>query len=980
MKQFNLHKLYNAVLAAFVLVSAIACTAEEETFEVVNGTGSSGLVEVKIGIMAPEGDKASVGTRAVDEYAVNNLYILVFDANGVLRFKQYFNSSELNTPNDTYQGATSAENTNYVTATIPIGKSYIYGFANIDSEVYGNIKGQLDAINSLNDMQKAKVTIQETARNLTRVGSTLLMAGSCSNNNDSSYTVSTTTKEIKHIRLKRLDSQITFNFSAGTGSTFTALEWYCVNAPTSSMLLEKNANRSATTYGNWDASNNTNDFYTTYETKKYITNNTFTFFMPENRKVAKNNISNYNDRERETKENKLNHVPGTPRTYINAPDNATYVVVHGTFEGKSSGKDVSADVTYVIHLGYLNNNANDFFSNRNTKYTYNVKVVGVESIILEVLQDQETAPGTTGEVIYLTNNNIYTLDSHYETALFEFNLDDLVSRYEKAQGFENGRRFRSIVTTPYSNLNYVDETKDKAWIKFVQNENASSALQTYNPNAQTFLTVDEMLQQLEEAAKEYVEHNNIIAPFNNQKKASYTCYIDEFYYEDKDLPIAKGVAVNTFKDQLADKGVNLWKSFANQPNRKMYVLCASQNSTDGESTVVNSAYIIEQRSIRTFYSTDPTTHEVIAYGVETINETGKLDWKGTKEITKKKNSTKDGWSNYWGMVEGQKWNTLINHHANGYTSVAQNSTVQTNAKENLQEGMTFLMGMQKDYKYAYYACMQRNRNESGNETIEKNDLKWFLPSVEQMQSYYIGETEMEEAQLYHYPVVENTKNSTDQRGKVYKHYATSTNKDDSEYGYYILWAEEGTSFSTMKERNDWAGNSGNGGKYWKNYNYHYRCVRYLGTDNSRSTGEPYDNFATLAKNGGYDAITYDLLSSDARNRSAVTNQENLGAHIYDEEGNNLSPKGFQIWHNNVDKTRNYLYDIQDNCTKLGAGWRIPNLRELTLMRQLNVKDLNTMCRTRFKYDFRKTWGTRTGGNIQMENIDNNMIRCVKDIQ
>ena len=126
MKLFDLRKLYNVALVAFVLVSAIACTAEEETFEVVNGTESSGLVEVKIGIMAPEGDKASVGTRAVDEYAVNNLYILVFDANGVLRFNQYFNSSELNAPSDTYQGTTSAENTNYVTATIPIGKSYIY--------------------------------------------------------------------------------------------------------------------------------------------------------------------------------------------------------------------------------------------------------------------------------------------------------------------------------------------------------------------------------------------------------------------------------------------------------------------------------------------------------------------------------------------------------------------------------------------------------------------------------------------------------------------------------------------------------------------------------------------------------------------------------------------------------------------------------------------------------------------------------------
>ena len=89
-------------------------------------------------------------------------------------------------------------------------------------------------------------------------------------------------------------------------------------------------------------------------------------------------------------------------------------------------------------IRFLLINVKMFFSNRNTKYTYNVKVVGVESILLEVLQDQETAPGTTGEVIYLTNNNIYTLDSHYETALFEFNLDDLVSRYEKAQGFERG--------------------------------------------------------------------------------------------------------------------------------------------------------------------------------------------------------------------------------------------------------------------------------------------------------------------------------------------------------------------------------------------------------------------------------------------------------------------------------------------------------------------------------------------------------------
>lgn len=981
MKRFDLHKFFNALLAMFVLVAAFACTAEDETLEVMGSTESSGLVEVKIGVMAPEADKASVNTRAVDENAVNNLYVLIFDANGALRYNRYFESAELNQQGETYQGNTNAENTNYITATVPVGKAYIYGFANIDSEVYGNLKDQLDGISSLNEMLAAKVSIQESARNLTRIGSSLLMSGSCSNNDDGSYTVTANTTEIKHIRLKRVDSEITFNFSAGEGSTFTALEWYCVNAPMSSMLVEKNANRQASQYGNWDASDDEDDFYTTYENMKYITDNTFTFYIPENRKLSKNTINSYNQRELETTENKLAHVPGTPREYVNAPDNATYVVVHGTFEGKSLGQEVSADVTYVIHLGYLHNNANDFFSNRNTKYTYNVKVVGVESIIIEVEQDEENVPGATGEVINLTNNNIYTLDSHYETVLLQFDLNDLVSRYQKAQGYENTRRFRSIVSTPYSNLENVDEDKDKAWVKIVLNENAATTLQKYNPRGQTFLTVDDMLQQLEAAAKEYLDNGNIIAPFNRSGKVSYTCYVDEFYYEDKDLPVVNGIQVNAFKSQLPDGGVNLWKSFANQPNRKLYVLCASQNSTDGESTVVNSAYIIEQRSIRTFYSTDPSTNQVIAYGVETINETGKLDWKGSRNNVPTATSTDDGWANFWSFTNGLNWDNIINHQANGYTSVSQNTDVQNNAKQNLQDGgMSFLQGMKDDYKYAYMACMQRNRNETGGDNVEQGDVKWYLPSVEQLQAFYIGEVVLEEAQLFHYPTVNNTANSQAQRGQVYKHYATSTGTSNDDYSFYILWSEEGTSISTMSERYSWANNSGNGGTYWRNYNYHYRCVRYLGADNSRSSGEPYDNYVELGRSGNYQAVTYDLLNSESRDRTAVTNQGNLGAHIYDEEGNNLSPKGFLIWNTNQTASDNYLYSEQDVCTRIGAGWRIPNLRELTLMRQLEVQNLSTLCRTRFKYDYRDTWNvSSSNGNIQMQQHPNT-VRCVKDIQ
>ncbi len=983
MKRNSLYKFLNGMLAMFAVVAIIACTADDVPFEVQENTESR-LVEVKIGVSTPERDKAEVTTKVVDENAVSDLYVFVFDASGKIVFKQYYDEAALNVNGETYQGNTTTENTNYITATVPVGQAYIYGFANINSDIYGNIKSQLDAINTREALLGASVNIQSTARNLTRVGATYLMAGICADANKDYYTITATTREIKHIRLKRLDSEITFNFSAAnSNSTFTALDWYCVNAPASSMLLEKRADRASTTYGNWDASNNAADFYTTYESKKYIDGNSFTFYIPENRKVSKNIFTDYKERERETLENKQNHVPGTPRIYENAPDNATYVVVHGTYEGTTDAsqqegttgeQQVSADVTYVIHLGYLNNDADDFFSNRNTKYTYNVKVAGVNSIVVEVESkgDEdgtiENVPGATGEVVFLSSSNIYKLDSHYETVLLEFEINDLVSRYRKAQEIE-GKRFHSAVSTPYSNMTGVDGEKDRAWVKIVQNNNAEQTLATYNKDA-AFLTVDGLLDELEVAVESYLESDEqtIPAPFNAAGKVTYTCFVDEYYYDEADLPVAKS--------GLADNGVNIWKSFANQPDRKLYLLCATQNSEDGESSLVNSAYILEQRSIRTFYSTDPSTGQVIAYGVETINETGKLNWKGSQGIANPA-STNDGWANFKTLVNGAAWNTIINHPANGYTNVEMNKAIQSNSKENLQTNdMNFLQGMNNAYQYAYIACMQRNRNESGSDNVADADLKWYLPAVEQMQAFYIGEQVLEEAQLFHYPEVANTANSQAARGQVYKHFATSTDRDRSnnDYGFYILWSEEGTSVSTMAERNSWANNSGNGGSYWSNYNYHYRCVRYLGTDNSRSGNEPYDSYMEYNNN----VVTYDLLNSKVRNRSKVTNG-NLGSHEYDEEGNELYAGGFEVYTRNLSASQNYLTSSNDNCSRLGNGWRIPNLREMTLMRQLEISGLNTLCRTRFKYDFRDTWSVSSAtANIQMQGLTNS-IRCVRDI-
>ena len=120
-------------------------------------------------------------------------------------------------------------------------------------------------------------------------------------------------------------------------------------------------------------------------------------------------------------------------------------------------------------------------------------------------------------------------------------------------------------------------------------------------------------------------------------------------------------------------------------------------------------------------------------------------------------------------------------------------------------------------------------------------------------------------------------------------------------------------------------------------------------------------------------------------RSAASNGD-LGAHIYDQYQNELWEKGIEISSKNIETDGiNTLEDMDNLCNKSfnqgdGYAWRIPNLRELTLMRQMQVDDIATLCRTKFKYDFRTSWwvGGKTQ-NIQMQGLGSK-IRCVRDIK
>ena len=974
MKTTNQHRLYAYLLGALLLLCTNACT--DENLDSLNQENE--LIEVKLGIASPT-PMNIVSSRASDD-AVLNMFVFVFNASEQLVFKQYYDDSTINKPNETYQGNTTSLNTNYVTAKVPVGKAYIYGIANINSEVYGNLYDELDAIEDRDDLMNMSLTILESARNLTRVGTTYLMAGACTDSDDKEYyTITKGTTDIKHIKLKWVDSQITFNFSnAGNCTKFTATEWYCVNAPATTMLLEKNTTGSE--YAGWDASNIAADFYHTYESKNRIEKNTFTFYMPENRKVAKNEISEYSQREKEYLDDKLAHAnnPDKPRSYVNAPDNATYIVVHGKFEGKTSDNisktesynnaNATANVTYVIHLGNSDDNPADFFSNRNTKYTYNVTVKGVDSIVIEVETNEEKAPGATGEVTFTGESQTYILDAHYETVLLKFNVNSLVSKYQLAQNVDDENTFKCIVSTPYTNMAGCNEAKDLAWVKFFRNANAETTLATYNSNT-NYLTATDLLAELEHAVEAFIDNDNKIPSgsiFNSNGDVTYTCFVDEFYYDEADLPVTK--------TSLADGGVNIWKSFVNQPDRKLYLVCSTSNSEDGESTIISSEYIFSQRSIKTFYATDPSSEKVIAYGVETLNETGMLKWATSNRIRYSNwtGSRMDGWTNFKNLVNSQTWTTLVSPSANGYANVEAN--------KNVVDGDAYLNGMTTNYREAYIACMQRNRNESGSSNVSDADLKWYLPSIEQLQGLYLGEPVIGEARLFNYPDPEKYKTMSG----VAMHFVSSSKKENNYQQFYFMWAEEGTSVATIRERISW------GGSFYTTDNWHYRCVRYLGEDKTISNSEPYSNY--IQKDG--QKIEYPLINTALKDRTKVLNGE-LDVHFYNEEVNKLSPNGFEVQSVNVDATSidNSLDGLITPCSKLGDGWRVPNLREFTLMYQLDFIGGTTenakkglICRTKYPYEYRDYWSigntNRPNGEIQMNQLSssNVKIRCVRDVQ
>ena len=850
-------------------------------------------IPVKIFLSAPEAE-TQVSSRVSNENNIQDFYLFVFNSSGTLNFKKYYTATDLITaPN--VQGVITTLDANYVVETLKTGDSYIYAVANVNSDYYQGLKDDLDEFEVGTDCMTdfVNLKLENAKQSLERTADTyMLMSGTCKEGDKDTYTIAKD-KDIKTIHLRRIDSQITFNFSKGTKCTnFKATRWYIENAPIYSYLIERPAGTGKDC--TWDASVNLgdadtpSDYFSTYSKTegdlREVLNNTFSFYMPENRKNGDSEyIQTYKERELQVKDADRKN-----GAWKYAPLNGTYVVVQGIYEGKADhtefGKDqdVTANVTYKIHLGYVDNNPADFFSKRNTKYTYNVTINGVNDIVLEVETSggdenpTENAPGATGEVVFNNETKLFNLDAHYEQILLTFDQSELAARYKED--------FQCIVSTPFTQYG-VSRTVDMDWVKVLKNENASKVFQAYPGNESASLqSVNDMLTDLY-----YASHpsdtegkpNKDYTDFFTNGKVTYTCYVNEFYYES----VPKGSLLTV------SESVPLWKYFVNQANRKMYIVCHTDLSDDDESSIVSSEYLISQRSIQTFYNySDKTlTGLTKAYGLETINETGWLEWGSPSSQPTDENN---GWENTKSMLPAEStWSSLVNISDNGYKDVTSNENMNKTINdmfmvENKYEGdidgqQYYMQGMNTDYQKAYIACMQRNRDNDGENDIDNDEIRWYLAAYNQYVGMYVGEASLSpESRLYYYP-------ETYDPSENLKHYASSTTDNNSTR---IIWTEEGTSFSTLAQRRGWDGTNNAPKDSWNDWGIptiHYRCVRNLGT-----TYGIYDNYVTGPSSkpiSGTVEINPSYLNFNINSRRDATTGE-LNPHTYrpDEMDNKLS--------------------------------------------------------------------------------------------
>lgn len=860
------------------------------------------------------------------------------------------------------------------------------------------------------------------------------------------------------IKMKRAMAHITFNIAAnptGAKGTFTPTSFRVYNIPTKSHLtngIPEGTNLLTTGVANSDEEyvNTAFENIGTAQGGNY----SFNFYMPENVQ-APGASSDYNSRE-EWNGNENSGASAENKKWTNAPQNSTFVVISGTFEGDATNP-VTANVEYTIHLGNFGKSGDtsrdygDFSVMRNYSYTYSVSVLDVNNIIVEAERTGgDYQNGAEGSVYDQSSTEYsYNLDAHYEQVYLEYNLSDIANSLRQGlsgQPLDDAIANQLILIIQSEAMDYTHEYSDEApyttrnkrgtlspykiyadavrsgkdpaaakaavldgagegmaptkgfdykWIEFLPQTGTGisaypgisswamedlSGMENGNFYAgatgnNSMLDVYDMIVEMGKAIKqiygrETPSSSSIrITRNGNDYVARFTAFVNENYY---------------LRHPLTGAEVDTWSVMTNKIPREMIIAMSTQTSADGNSSYSKIHSYISQLAMQTFYN--DRVSSLNAFGIETYNETPLRFVFGTPKSTDDLLDT-NGRENQKILIGYSQsgrinWSSYIDYQNNGWTA-----SVGTNRSSHKLSADAYSV------QAAYSACMSRNRDLNGNGRIDEDEIRWFLPSLNEYIRMGIGANGISSAaQLYMGDKTTMTK------GNYPSSYITDgslyyTSSADSRRVY---WAVEKGSYGAIN------------GSYTSGTPLPVRCIRNLpakgtGTDVSKINGVTSDATYKYYENNSPKLLVFKdrLIPSLYRQRVSGS----LNVHNEDDDANSFYDGIFvasdflytNSWYGKEYRTFT-LGDIigasglMDNpCYTYREGgytnWRVPNLVELSAMNAaglLKHTGSDVACCTQFSNQ-KVRYGFAFSSLIYCPGANDNqinskfIIRCVRDV-
>lgn len=914
MKGIMKHYIVNILVAAALTLCSLASCVKENISAPDHGEGT---VYLSLNVLSDGMDQVIVKSpwdpNDDNERAVENLRIYIFSkATGNLVGYKYFSKDDLTFTDDSSQPGYDR------TATVrdiptSTGEVYIYAIANARTSQY---KVTDDAILDIDESNLSHLT-RETFLSATctrQLGSInpadnrFVMSGFA--NNGAPVTIarkdgttqqaeitSPTDDDHKRVKLYKILSKNKITVKTEGGVTFKPEYMEIHNVPQ--------------VYGLMRGNNVTPSGFETFD-RIIWSENSYQCYLPANVQTATASPASFNEREKNTYDDT------GKKTFVNAPANATYVVIHGKYQGG----DYAGDLSYTVHLGDFTHNMSDFSVAANSNYEYTLTIKGVNNFIAESQKNGDD-PGSEGVVIF-KGTDILEVDCHYEARVMKFSMSELnqiinvdnygyilkiqtafcetISMIVDGEGrIYDAAEFKThsnptVLTTVGTDGMPVDASKilisgnaDFDWVRFVKNTGYYSSYYTplqrpgckvssshaisdvcAYPGRTNTQTIFEFLRDLYKAGKE-----KTASYFNATGSSVYvTCFVDENYYPDKN-----------------------WTEYVNKSEpRRMYFANELFVSADGQSSFARAKYVVSQKSIWTFYELDPAKKP---FGLEFVSE----EKAQGKNVANGTNSQQEYWNGRASAIKNNSGNKF-------YDDITKSAK-----------------GTQDLYLDAFQACMSRNRDENGNRRIDTDEIKWYLASVDQYKGIWAGEealnTDMRlfKASQSEWDALNTAFTDTENGGDAALspwHYFTCSPAN-------TFWAEEGCATGT------------NGSATM------VRCIRTLESkENGLGEADKYYEYDPATE-----TVTM-LLNSDAL-RSAQLG----GFQTYFERGkdSNKLYKKFKIASADLTggpysktqvistaKGSGFINSSDDVCQKAagyGGSWRVPNQRELSIMSAVN---------------------------------------------